>query len=318
MARRRRRRGLRPASLFAAAGIALVILFANLLQNHALPGALQSAADAANSATGGLLVQSGGGSHPALSGLSVHFIDVGQGDSAFIWCDGESMLIDGGPTDAGDTAEAYVASYGISTLKYVVPTHPDEDHIAGLTYAIQKLSVQHIIMSDATSNTKTIEKLVDAIRTKGLTATRAVAGDTYTLGGATFTILGPVKTYSDTNDMSVVLRLQYKNRSFLFTGDAPVKAEKDMLAAGRDLQADVLKVGHHGSRTATSQAFLDAVSPKLAVISVGANNSYGLPDEDVLERLQTAGVQTLRTDESGTIVVQTDGDSLNVQTEKNT
>lgn len=311
---RPKRPALRSRHLVIGAAVVLFILFANLVDRQGLPGFLQRPANAINSATGGLLYQVD--SRPDLKGLSVHFIDVGQGDSAFIWCGGETMMIDGGPNDSGGKAEQYVAAYGIKTLKYIVPTHPDEDHVGGLTDVVQKLTVQNAIMTDATANTHTFEKLLTTIRNRHVKVLRAKVGDRYTLGGASFVIKGPVKEYSDTNDMSIVLKLQYGNRSFLFTGDAPTTAEADMLATGEDLSADVLKVGHHGSKTATSPAFLKAVSPRYGIISVGKDNTYGLPNQAVLNRLQAAGVQLLRTDKQGTIVIQTDGSSLTVKTEK--
>lgn len=310
----RKKTGLRPWHGVVGAVIVLFILFANLVGKNGLPRFLQQPADQINSATGGLLYQVD--SKPTLKGLSVHFIDVGQGDSAFIWCGGEAMMIDGGPNASDGKAEQYVAAYGIKTLKYMVPTHPDEDHVGGLVDVVQKLTVQNAIMTDATANTHTFENLLTSIKNRHVHVLRAKVGDRYTLGGATFTIKGPVKEYGDTNDMSIVLKLQYQNRSFLFTGDAPTTSEADMLATGEDLSADVLKVGHHGSKTATSPAFLKAVSPRYGIISVGADNKYGLPNQPVLNRLQAAGVQLLRTDKLGTIVVQTDGNNLTVKTEK--
>lgn len=311
---RKKRQALKPWHGAVAAAAVLFILFANLVSRQGLPDFLQRPADQINSATGGLLYPVD--VKPALKDLSVHFIDVGQGDSAFIWCGGESMMIDGGPNDSNGKAEQYVASYGIKTLKYIVPTHPDEDHTGGLNTVVQQLSVQNAIMTDATANTQTFEQLVTSIKQKHIKVLRAKTGDRYTLGGATFTIEGPVREYSDTNDMSIVIKLQYQNRSFLFTGDAPATAEADMLATGEDLSADVLKVGHHGSKTATSPAFLKAVSPRYGIISVGAGNTYGLPNQSVLNRLQAAGVQLFRTDKQGTIVMQTDGQTITVKAEK--
>lgn len=311
---RRKKTALKPWHGVAGVLAVLFILFANLVGKQGLPTFLQQPANQVNFATGGLFYQVD--SRPALKDFSVHFIDVGQGDSEFIWCNGEAMMIDGGPNDSDGKAEKYVAAYGIKTLKYIVPTHPDEDHTGGLVNVVQKLTVQNAIMTDATANTQTFEKLLSAIKNRHVNVHRAKVGDQYTLGGATFTIVGPVKEYSDTNDMSIVLKLQYHNRSFLFTGDAPSTSEADMLAAGENLSADVLKVGHHGSKTATSPAFLKAVSPRYGIISVGADNTYGLPSQSVLDRLQAVGVQVLRTDRQGTIVIQSDGNSLTVKTEK--
>ncbi len=314
MASRKKKKAVKPWQGVLGAFVVLFVVFANLLANRSLPAFLQKPLDALNSTTSGLLYTVD--SRPALSGLSVHFIDVGQGDSELIWCGGEAMMIDGGPNDSDGKAEQYAAAYGIKTLKYIVPTHPDEDHTGGLTDVVEKLTVQNAIMTDATANTRTFEKLLDTIKTRKVNVIRAKAGARYTLGGASFIIEGPVKEYDDTNDMSIVIKVQYGSKKFLFTGDAPVAAEEDMLAKGEDLSADVLKVGHHGSKTATSAAFLKAVSPKYGILSVGANNSYGLPNQVILDRLSSFGVKIFRTDEQGTIVMQTNGSDLTIYTEK--
>ncbi|HCB99730.1 MAG TPA: MBL fold metallo-hydrolase [Ruminococcaceae bacterium] len=283
--------------------VLLFILFANFVASGNLPFFLQSPLNNLNRATGGLFSTSSDGNLTA-DKFSVHFIDIGQGDSELIWCGGEGMMIDGGPNASDGKAEQYAAAHGITKLKYIVPTHPDEDHVGGLTNVVQKLSVQYAIMTDATANTRTFENLVKTIKQRQIPIIRAKAGAHYTLGSASFTILGPVKEYDDTNDMSIVLKLQYKGVSFLFTGDAPIRAESDMMQSGENLSATVLKVGHHGSKTATSQAFLQAVNPKYAIVSVGKDNHYGLPDGIVLNRLKQMNIQTYRTDEKGTIVMQ--------------
>ena len=310
MARHKR---IKPSAAVAGLASLLFILLANLVSRGLLPGFLQRPADRLNQAAGGIAYSQ---ADSVLSDLSIHYIDVGQGDSILVWCQGSSMVIDGGPNSARGVTADYLKSLGIRRLNYVVSTHPDEDHVAGLTDVVSNFPVDKLLMTSATANTETFSKFIRAVKAKGLKATQAVPGSTYPLGGASFTILAPNGTYPDTNDMSVVLRLTYKNRSFLFTGDAAAASEADMLKKGYDLRADVLKVGHHGSRTATSDAFLQAVSPKLAVISVGKGNTYGLPDQSTLDKLKAAGVQILRTDEHGTVIVQSDGDRITYRTEK--
>ena len=310
MARRKR---IRPSAAAAGLAAVLFIVLANLVSRGLLPGFLQRPADRLNQATGGIVYSQAGS---ALCNLSIHYIDVGQGDSILVWCDGSAMVIDGGPNSSRGRTVDYLRSLGISRLNYVVSTHPDEDHIAGLTDVVKNFPVDKLLMTNATANTQTFANFIQAVKTKGIKATTAVPGGTYPLGGASFTVLAPNAGYSDTNDMSVVLRLTYKNRSFLFTGDAAAASEADMLKKGYDLRADVLKVGHHGSKTATSDAFLRAVNPKLAVISVGKGNNYGLPDPSTLDKLKAAGVQILRTDESGTVIVESDGDRITYRTEK--
>lgn len=312
MARGRRRTKRR--YFWAAAVTVLIIIFANLVGKGMLPGFIQKPVDAANKATGGAVYAQ---SKPELKNLSVHYIDVGQGDSEFVYCDGATMLIDGGPAAAGGKAESYLKSYGITKLDYVIATHPHEDHIGGLVNVVNDIKIDNFIMPDATTNTDTFYKLVKGIKAKGIKTIKAKSGTKYTLGGATFTVLAPNGTgYDDLNNYSVVIRLTYHSRTFLFTGDASKISEAEMLKKGYDLKSDVLKVGHHGSATASTEAFLKAVDPKIAVISVGKGNVYGLPESSTIKRINKMKFKLLRTDESGTIVISSNGTTLNYQTEK--
>lgn len=292
--------------------IAFVIL-ANICDKGILPGFLQKPIDSANSATGGLIYAKSANS----GGLSVHIIDVGQGDSIFISCEGKNMLIDGGVPDKTSTVENYLKNQNAAYLDYVVGTHPHEDHIGGLVDVVKNFDTDKIILSDAETNTQIYENLLNTIASKNKKITQAVPGSSYSLGGAKFTILAPLRTYEDLNDSSVVIRLIYKKRSFLFTGDASKESEADMLHKGENLSADVLKVGHHGSSTASTPAFLKAVNPKYAVISVGTGNNYGLPNSSVINRLKDMGIVTMRTDINGTIVFYSDGDKITYYEEKN-
>ena len=309
---RRNKKAMR-VTLTAILG-AVFILFANLAGKGVLPGFIEHPAAAVNRMTGGVLYSQTAAS--SLSDLSVHIIDVGQGDSILIWCDGSAMVIDGGPGASKGKTVRYLQSYHIRKLDYVVPTHPDEDHVGGLTGVIENFTVGRVLMTDATANTDAFANFLKAMKSRGLSATRAAPGQTYPLGGAAFTVMAPNASYSDTNDMSIVLKLSYHSRSFLFTGDASQQSERDMLQKGFDLHADVLKVAHHGSKTATSDAFLQAVRPQLALISVGADNHYGLPSQTTIEKLQRAGIPILRTDRNGTLVVQSDGSRVTYHTEK--
>lgn len=255
-----------------------------------------------------------GGRQTDTSHVTVHFLNVGQADCILIVDGSAAMLIDAGNNADTDTVIEYIKNQGITKLNYVVGTHPHEDHIGGLDGVIDTFSVEYVIMPEVAHATQTFEDVLTAIENKGLTVTSPVPGTTYTLEKSSFTILAPNSdTYAEMNDYSVVIRLIYGETSFLFTGDAGTASENEMLAAKFDLQADVLKVAHHGSETATSEEFLDAVQPTYAVISVGSGNNYGLPDEEVLSRLEDRGIETLRTDDQGTIRFVSDGTEIKLQ-----
>ena len=242
--------------------------------------------------------------------VRIHVIDVGQGDSILLTAPGGNVLFDAG--DLADRHEQAIKNYltglGITTLDYFVITHPDADHIGGADMILTDFTVKNVIMPDITSNSQAFAAMLDAMEKSQANVIEAVAGETFTLGDLTLKILAPLKKYSDTNDMSVVIRATYGSVSMMFTGDAEGnmegKSEKDILATYKasELDCDFLKVGHHGSDTSTSPAFLAAASPKIAAISCGAGNKHGHPVQSVLDTLNAAGVTVYRTDLSGTLV----------------
>lgn len=254
---------------------------------------------------------------PEDSSFEIHFIDVGQGDCSLILCDGKSMLIDGGESSESSKVYAYLKAHGIDHLDYMVATHAHSDHIGGLSGALNYASVGTAFCSVTEYDSKTFSSMVKYLNNQGLTITVPNAGDTFSLGSATVQILGPQRSYDDPNDMSVVLKVTYGETSFLFTGDAERTAEADILDAGYDLSATVLKVGHHGSDTSTSYPFLREIMPEYAVIQVGKDNSYGHPTEDTLSRLRDADVKVYRNDLQGTVICTSDGKSVTFSTEKN-
>lgn len=252
------------------------------------------------------------------SGLTVHFIDVGQADAALIVCDEHAMLIDGGGTDSSRTMYAYLKKYGISHLDYIIGTHPDADHIGGLPGALNYASADNVFCSVTEHDTRAFNSLVKYAGEQGRSIKIPKTGSTYSLGDATVSIIGPVNKAADSNNNSIVARISYGSNSFLFMGDAETPEERDILYSGygKQLKSDVLKVGHHGSDTSSSEAFLEAVSPQYAVISVGANNSYGHPSEDVVKRLEKLGTQVYRTDTDGDIICESDGTNISFSTAK--
>lgn len=242
--------------------------------------------------------------------MSVHFIDVGQGDCTLIICDGEAMLIDAGNTYMGTAVQLYLTKQNVDCLKYVIGTHPDSDHIGGLDVILYKFDCETVIMPDKGNDTAAYRDVIDVMTQKGYVNTLPSVGDSYTLGSAAFTILSPSVEYEESNDNSVALLLKHGENTFLFTGDAEDAAEKDILNCGISVDADVYKAGHHGSETSSSAVFLDTVTPEYAVISCGQDNSYGHPHAETLNRLQSAGAKIFRTDVQGNIIVFSDGTKL--------
>lgn len=244
--------------------------------------------------------------------LEVHYIDVGQGDATLIKCGSHAMLIDGGNNNKGTTVQLYLKKQGVESLDYVIGTHPDADHIGGLDVIVYKYNCDTVIMPDYEKDTKTYQELVDVIHDKNMKITYPVVGEQYALGEAKFTIIAPnSNSYGgNANDYSVAILLEYGKNRFLFTGDAEETSEAEMLTNGIDISADVYKVAHHGSRSASTQEFLNAVHPKYAVISCGEGNSYGHPHAEVLNRLRSMGVEVFRTDEQGSIIASSDGENI--------
>ena len=245
------------------------------------------------------------------SGLEIHYLDVGQGDSTLILCDGHAMLIDAGDNDRGTAVQSYLESQGVTTLDYVIGTHPDADHIGGLDVVLYKFDCRTVIMPDFEKDTRTYDDVVQTMKQKRYKNTLPEVGTVYELGSAVFTIVAPNGEYGDSaNDYSVGILLQHGENRFLFTGDAEEAAETDMLENGIDLKVDVFKAAHHGSWTANTEEFLQAVDSDYAVISCGQDNSYGHPHAEVMNRLRAMGISVFRTDEQGTIVAYSDGTQI--------
>ncbi len=253
-----------------------------------------------------------------LSGeLQVHVLDVGNADALLIFCDGEAMLIDAGDHDDSDTISRYLQDYGVHHLSYAVATHADADHIGGMRQALAHFTVGEYLTTTVPSGAETLSathsNLVSFLEERHIKMTEAAVGMTRQLGEAEWRVIAPVFPSNDPNEQSLVCLITYRNTRFLFMGDAGKTVETALLS--EDVQADFLKVGHHGAEDATCAAFLQRVSPKTAVISCGADNPYGHPASAVLARLEVVGAAIYRTDRDGTVVVYSDGETLRVETE---
>lgn len=264
----------------------------------------------------------GGGAGPVSAiaelpeeGLAVSYIDVGQGDSTLIVCNGEAMLIDAGVPEEGGTVVEYLASSGVDSLVYAVVTHAHEDHCGGMDEVLAAVDIGTLFAPytgfDASGAFTYFE---DAAAEQGLYITVPTIGSVYTLGGARVSFIGPVADWGDDlNDSSLIVRVDYGGSSFLFPGDASDGALLDCaLIGGYDIGCDVLKLGHHGSSTSTDAEVLDLTDPSLAVASCGLGNSYGHPHDEVVSLLERRGIELLRTDLDGTVTVWTDGEEISV------
>ncbi|MGN0551517.1 MAG: ComEC/Rec2 family competence protein [Acutalibacteraceae bacterium] len=247
-------------------------------------------------------------------GLYVHFIDVGCADSVLITENNNNILIDCGNASLRSRSLEYLKDNNIKSLDLLILSHTDKDHIGSAQDIIDKINVNKIIYpikaENESEDDSVLTSLISRAESLNIPYSELTAPQHLKVGDLTLHILSPLKQYKASNDTSLVIRMEYKNTSFLFTGDAQ-KAEYDILESGADIKSDVLKVAHHGSKTSTGDGFLKAVSPEYAVISVG-NNIYGLPSYEIIDKIEQTGAKVLRTDKSGSIVFYSDGEKLTV------
>lgn len=251
------------------------------------------------------------------SEFQIHVIDVGQGDSILVVADGETMLIDAAESGAAPAITEYLQNLGIEQLDMAVATHFHADHIGGFANVLHEIPAETVLEPVCPDSlvpaTRTYERYLDAVEETGAELTAVQVGDTFSLGGAAITVLAPIpgKGSKDSNNISVVLRIEYDGVTALFTGDMETPEEQTILDSGRSVRADFIKIGHHGSDTSTGEAFLAQVNPQFAAISCGADNSYGHPSQQTLDRLHAYTDDVLITAQSGNIVFLYDKDTKN-------
>lgn len=247
--------------------------------------------------------------------LSIHYIDVGQADSILITNNDYSMLIDAGNNEDGPLLVNYIKEkLNISKLDYVVGTHPHEDHIGGLDDIINNLEVKEVYLPEAMTTTKTFEDVLDAIVNKNLEITVPTIGEKFNLGEAKLEVIYTGTGEKDLNEASIILKMNFGKHAYLFTGDTTEEVEKTIL--DKDINIDVLKVAHHGSKYSSCTNFLNIATPEYAIISAGEGNSYGHPEQETLNRLKKYTNKIYITKDLGTIVLTSDGTSININNYK--
>lgn len=256
------------------------------------------------------------GENVAAAQLKIHFLNVGQALSILIQDEyGNELLYDMGNDADAPFISDYLKNAGVDHIEYMINSHPHEDHIGGMDKLVKAFEVDTVIMSNLTYETKAYKEVMDLLIQKNIKVTDPVPGEIYSLGSWSFEIVGPIKTtYDETNNYSVVIKVTIGSQSVLLTGDAEVDSEHEIIASGADLKADILQVPHHGSGSSSSSQFIKKISPQYAVISVGSDNSYGHPDNLVVNRLELMKIKTYRTDVDGTVVFTIDGEQIKAET----
>lgn len=242
--------------------------------------------------------------------MTVHFLDVGQGLSVLVQSQGRNLIYDGGGRGASSFTVSYLQQQGVTDIQYLISSHYDEDHVAGLVGCLNAFHVEQVIGADYVQDTKIYESFMKGVEAQGLSVQHPAVGTEFSFGSGKFTILAPSSISGDDNGNSVVIKLENGSNSFIFTGDASAESEAAMCGSGLDLECDVLSVSHHGSATATSWEFLQAAVPELAVVSCGTDNSYGHPHRDTMDRLESMEIQVYRTDKQGTVTAVSDGTTI--------
>jgi len=244
---------------------------------------------------------------PVESDMTVHFLDVGQGLAILVQSDNQTLVFDGGDRNTSSFVVAYLKEQGVNKIDYLISSHYDADHVAGLIGCLNVFDVNVVIGSDYVHDSNLYTSFMDAVSAKSLQVTHPAVGEQFTFGTGSFTVLAPAQIGSSSNDNSIAIKITNGSNSFVFTGDAESASESDMVVNGLDLNCDVLSIAHHGSASSTSYAFLEATVPEFAVISAGTNNQYGHPHADTMDKLNAMEISVYRNDIQGTIIAHSDG-----------
>ena len=244
------------------------------------------------------------------SEMAVHFIDVGQGNAILVQSGGQNLLYDGGDQSHADLIISYLQEQNVENIDYMIASHYDEDHIGGLVPCIDNFSVSNIFGPDYVHTSNLFNNFMNTATANAIIVQYPSVGETFDFGTGSFTVLAPNGISQNSNDNSLVIKLENGSNSFVFTGDAEETSEQDMISTGMNLDCDVLSLGHHGSASSTSWDLLEASTPSWAVISCGQDNSYGHPAASTMEKLRDMNIPVYRTDDQGTIIALSDGDTI--------
>lgn len=252
-----------------------------------------------------------------LDELEITYIDIGQGNAVLVKSKNESLLIDGGNRTNSRYYYNYIKNKNLKKIDYMIASHYDEDHIAGLISILENYKVLNVLSPAYKKDTKIYKSFKKSLSNSNANIINPIQGDSFNLGDAKVKILWP-KVYKDgvDNDNSIVVKITYRNMKFLFPADASKDVEDQLIYSGYNLKSDVLMVGHHGSKYSTSKEFLKEVRPKLAIISVGKNNRYKHPSKEVIKLLNSENIKILRTDIDGNITIKCDGNKIKINTNK--
>ena len=242
--------------------------------------------------------------------MAVHFIDIGQGNAILVQSGGQNLLYDGGDQSHADLLISYLQQQNVENIDYMIASHYDEDHIGGLVPCFDNFSISNVFGPDYVHTSNLFNNFMNTATANAIIVQYPSVGETFEFGTGSFTVLAPSGISQNSNDNSLVIKLENGSNSFIFTGDAEETSEQDMISTGMNLDCDVLSVGHHGSASSTTWDFLEATSPSYAVISCGINNQYNHPSADTMGRLSDMGIPVFRTDKQGTIIAVSDGTNI--------